>query len=275
MISPRHALARQLMFPLIVATLGVQGCVSHPSTVKDRFASEYRCHDVHVQNIGGTTYVASGCGARATYTCATNRTSQYSANSVCIRESETPRRPHPRAAAVAPAPAPSTTGSVERKFDEARKLHVVKAWFKPAASGIAAAEAALVGAPEHELSTVYVNLSVRGGSRKVRECKVLRVLINGQPFAGTDVTVESDGWITRAAGRFDFQVFKPLARKHAELGLDLCDQRFAFTEPQMPNVIKFFEIFSQLAMDAQAQQNAAPAGEPSEVPKDETAPLHL
>ena len=123
------------------------------------------------------------------------------------------------------------------------------------------ADVVLVGAPEHELTTVYLHMLVRGNQTRWETCDSLRILVNAEPLAGESTEFEQrvgGRLLMRASGRFDFESFKPLARKHAEFGVELCHQRLAFSEEQMPNVIKFLEIFSELAQDAQAKRAATP-----------------
>ena len=242
-----------LPWALLIASLALGAC-GHGSAVKQRFSAEAECNDVKVRAIGGSSYVASGCGQQATYACASYNQG-FGQHTVCVRESS-PQEAY----TVAPATrvrAHSSGGAVQRSFDEQRKLHVVKGKFKTTALG---AEVLLVGAPEHELTTVFMHVMVRGNQSKLRDCKALRVLVNGEPFDGLGFEVDGkDRWITRLSGRFEFEVFKPLGRRHAEFGVDACGQRLAFGEEQMPNLLKFLEIFSQIAIDVQGSQNA-PAG---------------
>jgi hypothetical protein len=85
------------------------GCTEYevPPAVFQRAAHEFDCPEdvVRAENIGGTTYVARGCGQRATYTCHAANVGTYREEEVCIRESveqdpesaptEAPPRPPP------------------------------------------------------------------------------------------------------------------------------------------------------------------------------------
>lgn len=85
----------------------------------------------------------------------------------------------------------------------------------------------------------------------------------GEPFEGlgTQAQWTEKPWTTQASSRFEFEVFKPLARRYASFGIELCGQRVAFGEGQVQNLIKFLGISSQIAMDAQAakQSETTPA----------------
>ena len=58
-------------FLTLILSLFVVGCASGGGTVKDRAAFDLDCpkDKIEVTNIGGTSYGASGCGKKATYTC--------------------------------------------------------------------------------------------------------------------------------------------------------------------------------------------------------------
>jgi hypothetical protein len=226
------------------------GC-GHGGEVKKRFMNEYECNDVVVKQISSSTYVASGCRAQATYTCA----GRY--NSLCVREytdRDIRQINQPAPVVVAAHAGSGGPGRVERVFDEQRKLHVVKVSFKV----YGGADLTFLGAPEHELTTVFVKASLRG---KHPNCEALRIRVNDEPFDGLDVQAAWDdkNWATQASGRFQFESFKALARRYATFGVDLCGRRVQFGEGQVENLTKFLEIFSQIAMDVQDQQRAKPA----------------
>jgi hypothetical protein len=250
------------------------GC-GHTSAIESRFRSEFNCGSVSVRSIGGSSYIAEGCGARATYTCTTDRPSGWGGNSAwgvssCSRESVADNTlPAVRATSSYVPPRvrqekQAERGSVERSFDEKRGIHVIKAKFKPPSLD---ADILLVGAPEHELTVVYVHALVRGNQKPWEGCNSLRTLVNAQPFPGEGTEFEQRvkrRMMMRASGRFHFEQFKPLARKYADFGVELCGQRLGFAQEQMPNVLKFLEMFSQVAMDAQSKGNAI--GESATIP---------
>src|SRR5688500_7615463 len=64
----------------LLVLLALTAC-GHASEVKRRFAHEYDCNHVEVKAVSNSTFVASGCSAEATYTCAGG-----TGDSVCVRE---------------------------------------------------------------------------------------------------------------------------------------------------------------------------------------------
>jgi hypothetical protein len=256
-------------FALALGLTGALQACGHTQAVEMRFQAEFNCNDVSVRSIGGSSFIAKGCGAKATYTCTTDRPfggdSAWGTSS-CVRESAAEKWALPEVNTTVPDSARRSSrsfGVVERAFDEKRRLHVVRAKFKP--TGLDA-DVVLVGAPAHELTTVYLHVLVRGNQKPWESCDSLRILVNAEPLAGERTEIEQRverRMMMRASGRFDFELFKPLARKYAEFGVELCNQRLAFTEEQMPSLLKFLEIFSQLALDAQAKGQATPAEGPT------------
>lgn len=79
---------------MALLALSYVGC-GHPQVVVKRFRADFDCHGpVRVQRVAGTSYRASGCGDRATYTCSTDSAGGY-ATSACAREpSARPSRGH-------------------------------------------------------------------------------------------------------------------------------------------------------------------------------------
>jgi hypothetical protein len=244
-----HSFRRNLA-GLAVVVLTLSGC-GHGGEVKQRFMNEYECNDVTVKQISTSTFVASGCNARATYTCAGDH---YT--SMCVREytnNDLRTISQPTTVGVVRAES-GGPGRVERVFDEQRKLHVVKVSFKV----YGGADLTFLGAPEHELTTVFVKAALRG---KQQNCEALRIRVNDEPFDGLDVQTAWDdkSWSTQASGRFEFESFKALARRYATFGVELCGRRVQFGEGQVDNLTKFLEIFSQIAIDVQDEQRAKPA----------------
>lgn len=45
------------------------GCGTMSGTVQERAENEFSCSNVDVENVGGQTFIASGCGKTATFTC--------------------------------------------------------------------------------------------------------------------------------------------------------------------------------------------------------------
>ena len=60
--------------------------VVHSGVVASRCQADYSCDGpVRVRSVAGSSYVASGCGEPATYTCATDNAGGFG-TSVCVRE---------------------------------------------------------------------------------------------------------------------------------------------------------------------------------------------
>jgi hypothetical protein len=259
-------LVRKVRLGLILFALSLSAC-GHTREVELRFGHDFDCHeDVSVKQVSESTFMASGCDEQATYTCV----GPPGGTSTCVREYTD--RDMRRMSAPAPAPVAESSsgagpGRVEREFDEQRKLHVVKVHFK---AGRLGADIMFLGAPERELTAVYLKVWARGNQSMFKGCNSLRVLVNDEPFDGQRVNVQwSDKkWRAEASGVFEFEHFKPLGRKYATFGIDLCGQRLPFAEGQLVNMTKFLEIFSQIAVDAQAKQGSGtqPAASHAEEP---------
>ena len=74
---------------LVIAFVALTGCASVASAAGDRFAFEARCPraQVEVEEVGGSAYVARGCGRRATYVCEpTTGAASIDNAAVCRRE---------------------------------------------------------------------------------------------------------------------------------------------------------------------------------------------
>jgi hypothetical protein len=111
----------------VAAVSIVVGCATASGIVQTRAASEFECPEdnVEVENIGGTTFRASGCGQTAVYTCS-KLASGTAAPFPCVRDD--PPRPSvaqpPPASRAAASPgrlrdAPSGAGGFEFGVQEA------------------------------------------------------------------------------------------------------------------------------------------------------------
>lgn len=68
--------------------LALGACVTMPGVARTRASNDLRCPEdqIVVQNIGGSSYRATGCGQEATYNCV-----QSSENTLaCVREEQRP-----------------------------------------------------------------------------------------------------------------------------------------------------------------------------------------
>jgi hypothetical protein len=241
----RETSRRMLVVLGVLACLSACGWYIVQGTVRDRFRHDYGCDgDVEVVKVAGTTYSAQGCGESATYTCANSET--------CVRESQPLARRAPDTAGVA-VRVEKWTGQAKttRLYDEQKKLHVVRAEFTALREPI---EIILVGAPQVELTTVFARLQVKGmASQKLVDCETLQVLINDEPFEGEAprFSKTKNIWAVDGSAKFRFELFKPLGRSYATFGVRACDTEVKLEENQMDELLKFFEIFSQIAIDVQ------------------------
>lgn len=72
---------------VLVVSIVAAGCAAtQDSVVKTRYAREAGCAEpqVKIEDLGGSAYKASGCGAAMTYVCAYGGTSGRSA--ICVKE---------------------------------------------------------------------------------------------------------------------------------------------------------------------------------------------
>lgn len=213
------------------------GC-SHASTVSDRFRADYDCKKVQVRRTAGTTYVAQGCGYSATYTCATGNDGWGNREHVCVREAD----PRPSRVVLQSREPKRQAASVERKYDEKRKLEKVVGTFTPAPN----VTIVLAGAPAASLGEVSVELRLPRYLMK-SDCTSLDVLVNSVPTAGAQVSTSSKNAIYAVQARYDFQTFKPLAQQFSTLGARGCGYEAKLDEHAMNDVKKFFVIYSQIA----------------------------
>jgi hypothetical protein len=231
----------------LVAAIWLSGCgyMIVRSTVRSRFRADFGCDgEVEVTNAGGTSYEAYGCNQRATYTCVSSST--------CVRESQAVA-PRPSAIEQVEARVSKRAGHARttRSYDEERKLHVVRAEFTAVRKPY---EILLLGAPQAELTTVFVRFKVRGASsRALEKCERLDVLINDEPFEGEMPRFEkgTGAYSAEATARYPFEVFRPLGRQYATFGVRACGVECKLEGRQMDELTKFFEIFSQIAIDVQ------------------------
>lgn len=149
-------------------------------------------------------------------------------------------------------PPQAVSGDVaERSFDRIREVHVIRARFRAGS-----AQVLLVSAPQVELSTISVRLDVPSYDVKPENCAGLAVLVNDEPIAASDVTVEDDRTL-QVAGRVDFQHFQTLGRAHSTLGFEACAKQWRLLDSQRPTLMKFLQLVSQVATDV--QQGRLPA----------------
>ncbi|MBN1653575.1 MAG: hypothetical protein JXA30_07345 [Deltaproteobacteria bacterium] len=196
---------------------------------------------------GGNTYRVQGCGSSATYVCSGGFVSGNSNTVSCVKESASTATDRIKARVGKSAAQAKTT----RSYDEQKKLHVVRAEFRAVSDR---AEILVLGAPQAELTKVLVRLKVRGVSgNRLQECEKLEVLINDEPFDGDNprIAKSSNAWAIEASARFPFELFKPLGRRYATFGVRACETEVKLEEKQMPELLKFFEVFSQIAIDVQ------------------------
>jgi hypothetical protein len=77
-----------LVFSLVVVTLA-SGCGAMEAITTTRAANDFGCPegDVHLSNVGGTSFRADGCGQSATYTCIQSTDAVYGPpDYACVRE---------------------------------------------------------------------------------------------------------------------------------------------------------------------------------------------
>jgi hypothetical protein len=226
---------------LLGLTIIASGC-AHRTVATDRFEAEYNCKKSRARNIGGTTYVVQGCGHVATYTCGTGRTELYgAADQICIREAD----PSPRTVVMHNgAPTRRQKSAVERRYDEKRKLETVVGTFTTAPN----VSIVLAGAPGASLGEVIVELRVPRHLTR-GQCTSLEVLVNAVPNAGAQFTTSSKGGLYGSQARYDFQTFKPLAKRFSTLASRACGYEAKIDDQGMDDVQKFFVIYSQIASE--------------------------
>ena len=192
-----------------------------------------------------------GCGRSALYTCF---------NSTCAREytdGELRTLATPTPVYVRPA-GPGAYGTVQRSYDERQAMYFVRA--KLGMGGVH--ELYLAGAPKQALTTVHVQMGVRGvQAAQLGSRNALRVRINDRPYLALNVKVENadKGGIVRVAGRFEFEIFKPLSQPYATMAVETCGRAVVTVPEHMPKLIEFFEIYSQIATEVQAESQRTPA----------------
>lgn len=223
---------------LLVGALAVaSGCAAVLTSVRSRFHNDYDCNsDVDVRRVGLTnTYVASGCGYKANYTCLDDFT--------CVRE-----RPalaaQPAAASRAPDVAPA---QVERRYDRARKIQIVRANFgiEPGVT------MTLVGAPQAKLSDVLLEVRVHGYRIPKAACDKVEILVNSVPSPGTDLSLTYGPTSLVQQAHFDFSLFKPLGKDFPSFGARVCGRDLNLSEAAVVQLRKFLVIFSDLANEVQ------------------------
>jgi len=240
---------------LLGVILEVVGCAGYASVVEDRFKYDFDCPRVEVHQVAGTTYAASGCGERATYTCA--RGGRYSDN-VCVQESSSAGRKSRLEVAKARSVQKNAAGKATRRYDEQTKAQVVQADFVPSAG----VHVRLVGAPKVKLGDVLVQLHLP--TRAQGDCATLDALVTDMPASGRDVTVESKGSGRDVSAHFDFQQLKPLARNYPSFALVHCDLKVQLSEAAVGELRKFMVMYSDIATDVQGES----APEPADVERD-------
>jgi hypothetical protein len=54
---------------IVWSAFALVGCGGMSNTAQERAANDFGCSDVDVENVGGQSFTATGCGRSATYTC--------------------------------------------------------------------------------------------------------------------------------------------------------------------------------------------------------------
>jgi len=165
-----------------------------------------------------------------------------------------------RSTSHAAAPTSSSRVGMEsaagRSFDRARNVHVLKAQFN-----LGGTRLTLLSAPQADLETIFMQLDVQRYAASPQACVSLAALINEQPIAATSPATSADRMI-EISGRLHFDHFRALGRQHATFGVEACGQQWRLQAEQMPDLIKFLQLVSQVATDVQQgrlPRHAAPA----------------
>jgi hypothetical protein len=169
----------------------------------------------------------------------------------------------------APTARQAPKGSVERKYDEKRELHVVRGSFK-LATGI---DMHMVGAPQVNLGTVAVVLAGSHWSGALTKCPKLEVLVNEQPFVTEQNTAKDlKGNRFNIESRFEFGVFKPLAQQFSTFGVRACGEAWKLNEQQVIELKKFLVIYSQIGIQVQNGELPSKEGQELGSPQGEDVP---
>jgi hypothetical protein len=242
------------------------GC-GHTSAVESRFSAEYGCNDVSVRELGGNAFLASGCGESATYTCVSSDDpgwGKLAPESTCTREQSVARRmrraPPSRAGRGQDVAGPDAAGRVSRHYDEQRKLQIVRADFE-VERGV---RLTLLGAPEAELGDVLVQIQAPAYALRSETCGSLEILVNAVPAGGSEFATTAQAQRVSVHAHFQFEQFKPLAKKYPTFGARLCRRKLELSERAVAQVQKFLVIYSELATEVQQKQ--AQEQPPAEAP---------
>lgn len=220
-----------------------------PYTIAEkRFYVDTNCKTGDARRVAGSTVRVKGCGKSALYTCV---------GDTCVREhtdAEIRAFSSPEVARQAPP-----AGVVQRTYDEQQSMHVVRAklWM----GGMS--ELYLLGAPKQGLTDVHMQVVMRAPAAAETACNYLRIRVNDRPFDARNVKTEpAPAAMQRVSGTLDFEIFKPLAQPYAQLSVETCGRALVAGPHQMPKLIEFFEVFSQVAVEVQSE------GQPAVTPAD-------
>jgi hypothetical protein len=243
---------------IAVCVASLAACAPSPyRTAEQRFHADFRCGSGEARRVAGNTLRVSGCGKSALYTCVSS--SDVMAGTTCVREySDDDLRRFSSPAASSAQPPPGSFGVVKRSYDEANARHEVRAKLWLGGTN----ELYLLGIPKQALTAVHVQIALRAPANAEAVCNSLRVRINDRPFDARDVKSEpAPAAKQRVTGTFDFEIFKPLALAYAQLSVEACGRAYVAGPQQMPKLLEFFEVFSQIAVEVQAegQHDAQPA----------------
>ncbi len=222
----------------IISLALLNACSANSRIVRDLFSLQYDCDSVEVESMSKDTYQASGCGRIERYRCKTSAVFGSGYHTACVQLER--MRPQPA------DPRPRAASSVKRIYDEEKGIQAVKGVF-PFSYGD---RVILVGAPEQELGTVMITLSI--SAMKEEQC-VLEALVNEKPHAPDQIKREPDDKGSReiVRGSFDFQIFKPLAQRFSTFELRFCGRSWKFHEQKMDDLRKFMTIYSEIAIEMQ------------------------
>jgi len=222
------------------SALVLSGCVTPARTVRARHAAEFGCSEraVQVQRLGASgTYQASGCGEVALYVCASNY--------VCVLDG----RAKPPASSSGAARAGNGVSSapkglrVERSYNEARKVHMVRGEYEP----FPGLKLSFTGAPEISPEQVVVVLKGRAHDRDIQECHELSIRINAEPLSTTENKSRSERWDIALESRIDVRALAELAKDYATFEVSACSRTWKFSKQDIEEMRKFLVIYGQLS----------------------------
>ena len=219
--------------------LCLSGCVTASSVVQTRHAAEFGCdkRDVKVLRMPGATFRAQGCGESAIYVCGQN---------TCVRNSEarsTRSSPSTGSSSSRVAAAKAKRLRVERGFNEARKVHMVRGEFE-VAPGLMLS---LTGAPALAHDQLVILLKGRSLDRAVQECRDLSIKVNAEPLSPNESKSKSEGREVVLESRFNVSTLSALAQDYATFEVSACSYGWKFSEADIEEMRKFLVIYGQIS----------------------------